>query len=348
VNPCLNPPEASFDPLPRIEPSQLQFIEQNFSAFLDRSDRALRLRQIHRWLFVERKPVSIIRQILSASMSCARVVAMTSGKGGVGKTTTSVNLAVALARQGSRVLLFDADLGMANAHIFAGVTPSQTLLDVLERRATLKDAVTPGPEGIHLICGASGIHWLADLDAARLAALCRELRHIAEDYDFLLLDTGAGISSQVMHFLGVANDIVVVTTPNLAATLDAYGVVKAVHEAGLTGKMHLLVNQASDEAEASSVSHRITNCAQRFLGAAPEFLGYLTRDHAVELANQSRRPLLHSDPAGENAARLGQIAVRLCGNGGAPGPDLLAEASCHAASPPSLDSVVTHFSDAVA
>jgi len=345
VNPCLQPPDASSDPSPGIEPSQLQFIEQNFAAFLDRSDRDSRLQQIHHWLFVEHKPLSIIRQKLAASVSHARVIAVTSGKGGVGKTTTSVNLAVALARLGWRVLLFDADLGMANAHIFAGVTPGKTLPDVLERRATLKDAVMPGPEGIRLICGASGIPWLADLDAVRLLGVCRDLRHVAEDYDFLLLDTGAGISSQVMHFLGLADEIVVVTTPNLAATLDAYGVVKAAHEAGLSEKMHLLVNQASDETEASNVSSRIANCAQRFLGVAPAFLGYLTRDHAVEQANQSRRPFLDLDSASENAARLVQIAVRLCV---APTQDPIAEVAGDSEAPPSPASDVTPSPNAVA
>src|SRR5258707_15155966 len=99
-----------------------------------------------------------------------------------------------------------------------------------------------------------------------------------------------------MHFLGMANDIVVVKTPNLAATLDAYGVVKSAHEAGLNAKMHLLMNQVDDELEAFKVATRIVACAQRFLAAAPEVLGYLTRDFAVELANQNRRPLRQIDP----------------------------------------------------
>jgi flagellar biosynthesis protein FlhG len=225
------------------------------------------------------------------------------------------------------------------------VNPSETLLDVLERRATLKEVVTPGPEGVRMICGPSGVHWLADLDVAQLGVICRDLRQVAEAYDILLLDTGAGISSQVMHFLGMANDIVVVTTPNVAATLDAYGVMKAAHEAGMNGKVHLLVNQVLDEIEASKVSTRITDCAQRFLAAAPSVLGYVTRDCAVEFANQTRRPLLHLDPKCENVARLGEIAVRLCGM---PSPDHLAETALDATASSSSESAVANFSNAVA
>lgn len=296
-----------------MEPSQLQFIEQNFAPYLERRDRDDLVRQIYRWVFVERKPISIVRQKLASSLSRARTFTITSGKGGVGKTTVSVNLAVAVASLGWRILLLDADLGMANAHLFTGVQPQRTLLDALERRAALEEVVVTGPGRVDMICGASGIPWLADLGPQELHPFCRDLRALSERYDFLLIDTGAGISAQVMYFLGLAQEIVLVTSPDLAATLDGYGVVKSIHEAGLNGKVRLLVNQVRDAAQAEAVSQRIVACAERFLGAGPEVLGYLTRDPIVERANQSRQPLVLLDPANENSARLESFAAQLCG-----------------------------------
>ena len=183
-------------------------------------------------MFLEGKSVAAVRNQFSQSQRSLRVIAVTSGKGGVGKTTVSVNLAVALRAscQDSRILLFDADLGMANVHIFAGVTPRGTLLDVIEGRATMAQILTTGPGGIRIACGASGVAGLADVDERVISRLGDELMGLANDFDILLIDTGAGISAQVMHFLALAHEMIVVTTPNLAAILDAYGVIKVARE----------------------------------------------------------------------------------------------------------------------
>jgi len=302
-----------------LQPARVQFIETILHEHLRGSStgfdqRAEKIIQwAHRRLFIEGASVATVRQELHRWLKSTRLFAVTSGKGGVGKTTVSVNLALALAGRGLRTLVFDADLGMANVHVFAGVNPKATLLDVLDRGASLESILTPAPGGIDLLCGASGIGRLADLSTSTLEALGRELLRVAADYDILLMDTGAGIAQGVMHFLGLAQDTVVVATPNLAATLDAYGVIKLAHERGLATRMHLLVNQADDAASAARVRERIAGCAQRFLQSTPGDLGHLVRDPAMEEANQSRRPLLLSSPGHPNALQLSRVAATLVG-----------------------------------
>ena len=241
-------------------------------------------------------------------------MAVTSGKGGVGKTTVSVNLAIAMAARGRRVLLCDADLGMANVHVFAGVNPTVTLLDVLDGRSTLAGAVLTGPGGIHLICGASGIGRLADLSATGLDALGRQLVQLAAAYDVLLIDTGAGIGASVMQFLRLVQDVVLVSTPNLAATLDAYGVVKMGRESRLGAEFHLILNQADDELQATQAANRISGAALRFLQYQPRSLGFLKRDAAMEAASFARQPLVLSRPDHVNAQRFAHFAAELLGD----------------------------------
>ena len=298
-------------PRPEIEPAHRQFIEREFQDVLRDDHDARLLREIHHALFTDGKSLAVVRNQFCRRRQALRVIAVTSGKGGVGKTTVSVNLATALAGRGRRVLLFDADLGMANVHIFAGVAPRGTLLDVVEGRTTLAQILTPGPAGIQIVCGASGVAGLADLDARVIAHLGYELARLADDFDVLLIDTGAGISAQVMQFLTLAHEMIVVATPNLAATLDAYGVIKVAREARLPAQIFILVNQTDDEAEAAAIFARLSGCAHRFLQFLPASLGSLRRDPAVEAANQNRQPLVLAQPASENARRFTAMAARL-------------------------------------
>jgi flagellar biosynthesis protein FlhG len=297
-----------------IESCRVQFILREFAEFFAAADvldcgNVELLERIHRRFFLEGAPIPTIRRELTRPRF--RVIAVTSGKGGVGKTTVAVNLALSLVSQGLRTLLFDADLGMANVHVYAGVTPRVTLLDVIQRQVSLAQAVLEGPGGLHVLCGASGVSRLADLDSRTIENFGHELR--ALPFDTIVLDTGAGISAQVIQFLAMADEIVVVVTPNLAATLDGYGVIKAAREARLPAEPRILVNHVQDQAQAESVYARVSGCAQRFLGFAPVFLGALRRDDAFDISSHTRVPLVLSQPQSENARLFSALAIRLSG-----------------------------------
>ena len=292
-----------------IEPARVQFLERLLDELkLPPAARPRALELAHRRLFCEGAAVGAVLAELGRMSRGVRVIAVTSGKGGVGKTTVSVNLAVAFAQQGLRVLLFDADLGMANVHVFAGVAPQGTLLDVVDGRKRMEDLIMGGPGNVAVICGPSGVGRIADLNAAGREALGRELLRVSAEFDVVVVDTGAGISPAVMHFVGLAEDAVLVSTPNIAATLDAYGLIKVAHENRLTTRFHLLVNLADDERQARGVQERIGGCARRFLQREVQALGHLSRDAAVEQANQRRRPLMLDQPAHPHCQTFSRLA----------------------------------------
>lgn len=239
------------------------------------------------------------------------VIAVTSGKGGVGKTSVSVNVATELAARGYRTVLVDVDLGLANAHILAGRSPGKTLFDWLAGRAEFAEIVIDGPAGTKLISGGSGIKELADLDDRGRKRLLDAINALRPHCDVVLLDTGAGIGSGVTDFVSIADHAILVTTSNFAAIADAYGIVKVLLQAGYNKPLHMIVNRVRSPEEAEQVFKKLQGCTQRFLNNELNWLGLLPEDHSVEGAVLQRTPFCEAYPTSVVTKYLKKVVAAL-------------------------------------
>ena len=228
----------------------------------------------------------------------ARVLTLASGKGGVGKTNLAVNLAIALAGAGRRVRLVDADLGLANVDLVLGRRPTGDLAHVLAGRMPLRQIVQEGPAGIHWIPGASHMPAVSAVDEPRREALLDGLTTLERTHDFLLLDTPAGIGRGVLHPARQADELLLVTTPEPTAMMDAYALLKAVTASGTEaiGPVRLIVNMVTHRQDARRVHGRLQEAAKRFLGVEVGLLGHVFCDGHVGRAVQQREPLLVAYP----------------------------------------------------
>ncbi len=275
---------------------------------------------------------SELRELVRARQHAAprrsRVIAVASGKGGVGKTSCAVNLAIVLARRGTRVLLVDADLGTANADLLLRLEAPCHLGHVLAGSSTLDEAMVDYPlsraDGalggrLRVIVGASGLAEASNLTDQRRVELLAALGRIEQQADVVLIDCGAGISSNVTAFAAAADDLLVVTTPEPTALTDAYALVKVLTQQRAAVSLHALVNQASSSREGREVGERLAEVAARFLGVSVQPLGHVPTDPHVAWAVRAREPVVLRYPGCPAAAAFSALARRWVGGRAASG-----------------------------
>jgi len=253
-----------------------------------------------------------------------KVIAVTSGKGGVGKTNIVTNLAIALARQGTRVLVLDGDLGLANVDLLLGISPQYDLQDAILGDRRIEDIVLEGPEGIRVVPASSGVEELANLDEYRTECLLRSLASVEADTDLILIDAPSGIGSHAVCLSQAADEIIVVTTPEPTAFSDAYAMIKVLSQRPLRCTPALLVNQANSENEASEVARRVQSVAKRFLNLEVPYWGFVLADESVPKSVIRQEPFLTTYPYSPASSCILRLARRVLGQGpekkGDPGP----------------------------
>lgn len=223
-------------------------------------------------------------------------IAIANGKGGVGKTSLSVSLAISLAEHGHKVLLVDADLGLANVDLILGVSPEKTLKEVALDGLPVGEAITEGPEGVSLLCGATGSRELADLDVEQLDALVGGVLDAGSKFDYVVFDTSSGIGHAAVAFLKAVKVVLVVTTPDPTSVIDAYATTKAVYEEKPGASVSLIVNMAESPAQGGTVFGRFKAIVGKFVNKEVALAAVVPLDSAVSDALRARRAFILDSP----------------------------------------------------
>ncbi len=243
-----------------------------------------------------------------------RIITVSSGKGGVGKTNIAVNMGIAFAQLGKKVIVMDADLGLANVNVCLGIIPKYNLFQLIKKQKTMKEIIIDTNYGIQIVAGASGFSKIANLSESERAEFIKEL-DVLSYADVLIIDTGAGVSQNVLDFIVAADEAVIITTPEPTAITDAYGIIKiiATEINSPTLELKLVVNRVNNVLEGRKVAERVINIASQFLNIKVDNLGMIYDDPIVSQGVIKQTPFLYLDPKSKAAISLKHIVSRLEG-----------------------------------
>lgn len=246
----------------------------------------------------------------AASPGPVQVIAVTGGKGGVGKTSVAVNLATTLASQGRRVMLLDGDLGLANVDVFLGLSPRYTMAHVLNGERTLEEIILEAPHGLQIVPGASGVADLANLSAAGHLGLVQAFSALSARVDTLIVDTSAGISHSVMQFSQAAQHVLLVVCDEPASMTDAYALAKVLSRNHGVTKFHVLANMARSPGEGSALFDKLQRVTSRFLDITLEYIGEIPEDPYLRRSIREQRPVVVAFPACPAARAFKKLALK--------------------------------------
>ena len=248
----------------------------------------------------------------SGSENKTRIIAIASGKGGVGKTNISINLAMAYAQLGKKVIVMDADLGLANVNVILGIIPKYNLYHLIRKQKRMSEILMDTDYGIQIVAGASGFSKIANLTDEERGHFIEELSALS-NADIIIIDTSAGVSNNVLGFIAAADDAIIVTTPEPTAITDAYGIIKiiATEIENMDLGLKLIVNRVKSVTEGRKIAERVINIAGQFLNLKLDYLGYVYEDQGVGSAVIHQKPFMASEPNGKASICVRHIVSRL-------------------------------------
>ncbi|KZL94153.1 MinD/ParA family protein [Clostridium magnum] len=249
---------------------------------------------------------------IGSEKSKPRIITVTSGKGGVGKSNFVVNIAISLQKRGKKVLIFDADMGMGNDDVLMGFLPRYNVFDVIVGNKTIAEVMIEGPHGVKLLPGGTGVARIEEVETEQREKFIEKLSSLA-DLDYIIMDTGAGINRTVLGFVACCEELIIITTPEPTSLTDAYSLIKAVSHFNIKKSAKVVINRIIDDKEGELTFNKFNSAAKKFLNIDLQYLGSIADDKRLVQAVRKQEPFVISYPSSTVAKDVNNIADRIIG-----------------------------------